>query len=195
MKRTKFVLSILTLLLFNNVFGQVLDRDKEIEKIFFDLPINSNLTTLLNAANASNFCTESPDWLIPGENYFTCFFSVHDYFKLQPRFYQMEIFTSGKGYGIAGRMLDTVLVISINANYGDGKNDFFTKDVEEQYEEFINRFKELSVKASEFRLSDGSSLDENGYYFFRKKEKVPYLTISLDNYGRLHIMYIRVDKW
>jgi len=193
----KILIFTLLVLFSNNIFGQVLDRNKEVEKIFLGLPIDTNLTILLNIARANEFIKEYIDIeVFEIKDYFTGYFSIHDYFKLQPHRYQIEIYTS-EDYGIAGQILDSILVVAIYANYGN----VFTKDIVEQYEELIKRFKELSTEAGEFQTHAESGKVSEGFYFFRtKEEKVPYLTISLCNGGcikdySIKIMYNRVNGW
>ena len=187
---------ILMLVLFNNAFGQAL-RNKEIEKVFLGLPIDTNLVTLLNAANTNKFINKYKDININEENYFTGYFSVHDYFELQPLGYQIEIFTCEEGYYIAGEIVDSILVIAIYAKYGKD----LTKDIERQYEKIIKRFKKISADAREFQTYAESGKVEDCFYFFcTKEEKNPYLTVCLSNGGcitsySIHIIYTRVGKW
>lgn len=183
----------------SNAWGQATGINEELKKVFFGLPVDTTLTVLIDAAKANTVIK----YIDLKNDDYTGYLPDYKYLKLQPKHCVLQIFTSG-GYSIAGQMLDSVLIISMDANYGD----ILTKDIKKQYKELITTFKKISMKTEKFELYSGSGKAGDGFYFFRtKEEKIPYLTIVLSSMltisfdeddgmrHAIHINYNRVNRW
>lgn len=199
-KMTKTPFYILTLILaINFSFGQKLDRKAELEKIFLQLPIDTNLTELIQAAKSAPTLKSYNDTLIEEPDYFTGYLTKNSQFEIQPKNYQFEIFTTSID-GVVGvsEPIDSILIIAIYANYGDT----LTKEVKKQYLKFVNTFKKKSQRAEKYTVHAEPGQIGEGYKFFRtENDRFQYLTISL-MYGdctsksySIHISYNRTDKW
>ena len=188
---------LVTILLANGSFGQTLDRKFELEKIFLQLPIDTNLTLLIDAAKSDTTIKKNNDTFADKSDYYTGYLSRHREFKIQPKSYQIEIFTSKK-YGTGGQIADSILIVALYASYGNT----LTKEIKKQYKELVATFKNLSSRSEEFTLYADPGKTGKGYNFYgTDNDKIPYLTISLKygdclgkNYSIL-ICYNRTDNW
>ncbi len=188
---------LVSILLANGSFGQTFDRKFELEKIFLQLPIDTNLTFLIDAAKSDTSIKKNNDTFSNKSDYFIGYLSSHRQFIIQPKSYQIEIFTSKK-YGTGGQIVDTILTIALYATYGNT----LTKEIKKQYKELVATFKNLSSRSEEFTLHSDPGKSGKGYNFYGiYSDKIPYLTISLkygdclgENYSIL-ICYNRTGNW
>jgi len=185
------------ILLFNDSLGQSLELKSKLNKIFLQLPIDTSLTALINAANSDTTIKKNSNTLINNPEYFTGWITRNDQFNIPPESYRIEIFTS-PGYAIGGLVMDSILIIMLNAQYGDR----LTRKIKKQYISLITNFKNDFLKTQKFTIhADPGKIGEGYNFYLLKEDKIPYLTISLTygdctgKYYSIHICYNRIGKW
>lgn len=168
-------MTILLLLLSIQVFGQ-LEPEKELEKIFYSLPIRLEIETIIDSAKNNDLITSFENsYHITDKPYFSGHISKNNYLSIKPISGQIEIFRSGI-YTLRGVDLDSLDVVYVSFDFGEK----MTKDLRKEYKRLVRNFKKLTGKSEKYKLYADPGLIGYGFCFFKSEnDKLPFMSIEV----------------
>ena len=171
----KTITTILVLIISIQVFGQN-EPENELEKIFYSLPIRSEIEIIIDSAKNVDLITSyENDYLNSDEPYFTGHINKNDFITITPVSGQIEIFRSGQ-YAFWGVELDSLGIVSIRLDFGDK----MTQELKKEYKRLIKTFKKTTEKSKKYKRYAEPGLTGYGYYFFKSEnDKLPFMAIGI----------------
>lgn len=171
----KTITTILVLMISLQVFGQR-NAVKELEKILYNLPIESGIEIVIDSAKKNDLIKPyENNYHISTKPYFSGHITKNDYFLNDSNTGQIEIFRSNY-YTLWGTELDSLDIIYVRMDYGTK----MTKDLKSDYKRLVKIFKKQTEKSEKYKLYADSGLIGYGYCFFKSEnEKLPFMAIEI----------------
>jgi hypothetical protein len=193
----KTVTTILALIISLHLFGQK-DSEAELAKIFYDLPIQSEIEIIIDSAKKVDLIEpNNSNLLVSTRPYFSGYIAKNDHISNYSKSGQIEIFRSSY-YTLWGTELDSLDVIYIRLDYGNKITTYQKKD----YKRLIRTFKKQTEKSEKYKLYADSGLIGYGYYFFKSpNDKLPFMAIEIglgdcvSDSKSLSVSYYKIENY
>jgi len=171
----KTIVIILALINSIQVFGQM-EPENELEKLFFSLPIRSEIEIIIDSAKNNDFISSFEDnYNLAKKPNFSGNFSQNNYLLIESNSGQIGIFRSGL-YTLWGLDLDSLDVVYISLDFGDK----MTKELRKEYKRLVKTFKKVSEKSEKYKLYADPGLIGYGFCFFKSvDDKLPFMSIEV----------------
>ena len=146
----------------------------ELKKVFYSLPIDSNVENIIEAAKQVEQLAEIDYESEPFEPYFQGTFTTNNYFQIKPISGNMEIFISN--YGLAGQYVDSLQVIYLSLYFGNK----LTKEILNEYKRLITIFENLTTKITQHEYyADSGKIGYGKNFYLNKEDELPIIAIKI----------------
>ena len=171
----KTQITLFLILITISCLGQKMTLQQDLNKYFFDLPIENEIENIIEFAKKSNrIQTGTNIYWDSNRPYFTGNGKYIDS-KMIAHSSQIEIFRSSF-YTLWGHELDSLDIISNRIEYGDKLESGLRKE----YKSVVKAFKQHSNRHEKYKLYADSGLIGYGFCFFRnEKDNLPYIAVEI----------------
>ena len=146
----------------------------ELKKVFYSLPIDSNVENIIEAAKQVEQLTEIDYKSELFEPYFQGTFTSNNYFQTKPISGNMEIFISN--YGLAGQYVDSLQVIYLSLYFGNK----LTKEILNEYKRLTTIFETLTTKITQHEYyADSGKTGYGKNFYLNKEDELPIMAIKI----------------